>query len=91
MSDVLCKESPSSLWFPHVSSNLAGDHCCRETVEECPLGERTASIMLALELPEWFGQLPPELVELTATTSTLDAGTRLVKRENAYFMFFSFP
>ena len=51
-----------------------GDHCCKATVAECdPAGERIASIMLGLELPEWIGRLPPELVELLITTSTMDA------------------
>ena len=55
----------------------AGDHCCRETLGECPAGERISSIMLSLELPEWVGFLPPELVALMVTTTTMDAGTKL--------------
>lgn len=49
-----------------------GDHCCRETLGECPAGERISSIMLSLELPEWVGFLPPELVALMVTTTTMD-------------------
>ena len=33
--------------------------------------------MLSLELPEWIGFLPPELVALMVTTTTMDAGTKL--------------
>jgi len=50
-----------------------GDHCCVQTVAECPGGERVASTMLGWELPEWLGQIPPELVQILITSSTLDA------------------
>ncbi|CAE7322232.1 MAP1D [Symbiodinium necroappetens] len=50
-----------------------GDHCCVQTVDECPSGEREASPMLALELPEWIGRLPPNMIERLRTTTSLDA------------------
>mmetsp|Transcript_8000 Transcript_8000/g.14548 ORF Transcript_8000/g.14548 Transcript_8000/m.14548 type:complete len:714 (+) Transcript_8000:40-2181(+) len=50
------------------------DHCCVRTLAECPNGERQASPMLALELPEWIGQFTPEMLgELMMTSTTLDA------------------
>lgn len=61
------------------SMGPAGDHCCVQTVAECPGGERVASTMLGWELPEWLGQIPPELVQILITSSTLEASPRIVK------------
>ncbi|CAE7616163.1 MAP1D [Symbiodinium pilosum] len=56
-----------------------GDHCCRQTVAECPMGERVASPMLSLELPEWIGQFTPDMAELMRSTTTLDAYSQFLE------------
>ncbi|CAJ1372937.1 unnamed protein product [Effrenium voratum] len=50
----------------------SGDHCCKQTVEECPMGERVASSMLALELPEWTGKWTPDMEKALGPATTLD-------------------
>ena len=66
---VMCKD-------PYACT---GDHCCRQTVAECPMGERVASPMLSLELPEWIGQFTPDMAELMRSTTTLDAYSQFLE------------
>lgn len=54
----------------------SGDHCCEETVDMCPLGERVASTFLAIELPEWRGLWPPDWIAALGPTTTLGAYDR---------------
>ena len=61
--------------YPAMCKNpygCAGDHCCRQALEECPAGERVASTLLALELPEWVGMLPAAWINAVEETTTLD-------------------
>eukprot|EP00931_Biecheleriopsis_adriatica_P048029 TRINITY_DN27736_c0_g1_i1.p1 TRINITY_DN27736_c0_g1~~TRINITY_DN27736_c0_g1_i1.p1 ORF type:complete len:719 (+),score=94.39 TRINITY_DN27736_c0_g1_i1:54-2210(+) len=68
---IMCKDSYA----------CTGDHCCRQTVEECEGGEaRQASPVFALELEEWRGKPNPEMLRRWATTTTMDAYQQFLQR-----------
>jgi hypothetical protein len=57
----------------HAPRECAGDHCCRQTADQCEGGKvRTPSVVTALRLSEWVGEPTPEMLLKWATTTSLD-------------------
>lgn len=57
----------------HSERDCAGDHCCRQTADQCVGGKvRIPSVVTSLQLAEWIGEATPQMLLKWATTTTMD-------------------